>query len=117
MNLATQGIPIACVPSAIPLAERAAHFALAERLFKTLALARDRLPDGLAFVLPIEELASAARFIENERRCCPFMRFEIAIEPNAKAFQLKMLGPDGTREVLEAELSLEQACGCIGACE
>jgi len=110
-------VPIACVPTAIPAAHRAAHFELAERLFTGRALSRRTLPDGMAFELPSSEFEAIARFIGNERRCCPFIKFEFAIEAGATTFSLAMTGPSGTREVMEAELTPGRSCGCKGECE
>ncbi len=39
---------LACVPSAIPAAERATHFVLARKLFTGLARERTELADGYA---------------------------------------------------------------------
>jgi hypothetical protein len=49
----------------------------------------------------LEELA---RFISKERRCCPFLRFEIVIMPGGGPLWLEMTGPEGTRQFLAAEL-------------
>lgn len=48
MNAARPAVELACVPSAIPAAERTAHFALAHRLFAEMARELVSLPNGLA---------------------------------------------------------------------
>jgi hypothetical protein len=106
------GIPVACVPSAIPSSERGAHFALARELFINLALERRELPDGYAVRFHARELEAVGRFVANERKCCPFMTFEISVASVSGPLWLRMTGPTGTREVLQAELGLKQACGC-----
>src|SRR5262245_12216894 len=102
---------LACVPSAIPLTERAGHFALARRLFAEMARERSDLPNGFAFRYDVEALETVARFVANERKCCPFIDFEIALARDAGPLWLRMTGPAGTREVLAAELRTG-ACDC-----
>ena len=60
---------------------------------------------------------SLSRFIANERKCCPFMTFELEIAAASGPIWLRMTGPEGTRDVLEAELRLASgapasSCGC-----
>ncbi|MGH8241962.1 MAG: hypothetical protein ACRETY_01280 [Steroidobacteraceae bacterium] len=110
--MAIQEPAVACVPSAIPAGERAAHFELAKGLFGERARQRMELPNGMAFTWPIGELAAVARFVENERKCCPFVSFDMAIPARAEAVSLRMTGPQGTREVLIAELDLKIPCSC-----
>jgi hypothetical protein len=47
-----------------------------------------------------------ARFIVNERKCCPFMDFELSITRESGPVWLRMTGPEGTREIVQAELGL-----------
>lgn len=107
---------IACVPTAIPVKERLAHFALAKRLLTEGAVHREQLPNGYAFRFPAEMFASVAEFVANERKCCPFMRFDISVPESAEPVLLRMTGPEGTREVIDAELNLStcaaSGCGC-----
>ena len=96
---------LACIPTAIPAAQREQHFALARRLLKDVANERLTLPDGLAFRFGVDALESVARFVANERKCCPFVDFEIRVEPDGGPLWLRMTGPEGTREVLAAEMA------------
>lgn len=105
-------VPLACVPTAIPPTERARHFALAKELVGQMATAREELPNGYAFRFDAGALEAVARFIENERRCCPFMTFELEVSAGSGPLCLRMTGPEGTRAVLDAELSLSRSCGC-----
>jgi hypothetical protein len=105
-------VPVACVPGAIAPAERANHFARAKKLFLQLASERHELPGGYEFRFDASALAEVAKFIENERKCCPFVTFELQVAPAPSPFVLRMTGPDGTRAVLDAELNLSRACGC-----
>lgn len=102
--MATETIPLACVPGAIPAEERPAHFALARELFGSIAEERQALMDGYAFRFPADTIDSLARFITNERKCCPFLTFVIEVSPAGGPVWLRMTGPSGTREFLDAEL-------------
>lgn len=108
----TQVSVVACVPDAIDPGDRAPHFELARNLLSNCATSRQSLPNGIAFRLPPDSLAAVAKFVANERKCCPFMTFDIKVEPNDGAIVLCMTGPTGTREVVEAELGLHGQCGC-----
>lgn len=96
-----------CVPDAIPQEERAGHFALAKQLFGRLAIAQQDLPDGYAVHFPAAVFDEIAKFVANERRCCPAIRFEIDVKSAGERIILRMSGPEGAREFLRAELSLK----------
>jgi hypothetical protein len=117
MRNSADAAPLACVPAAISAAERSTHFGLARKLFAELARERKDLPQGYAFRFEAGELEAISRFIANERKCCPFMTFELEIAPAAGPIWLRMTGPEGTRAVLDAELNLcdnrlARNCGC-----
>ena len=46
-------------------------------------------------------LASLARFIELESRCCAFLDFQIRVESESERIALELTGPAGTKEMLE----------------
>lgn len=97
-------VPLACVPGAIPAAERPAHRRLTQALFSSGLEQRLELADGIAFRFPVEALGDVGRFVANERKCCPFADFEIRLSAADQAVWLKVTGPEGTREVIEAEI-------------
>jgi hypothetical protein len=103
---------LACIPAAIPAPERPGHFALGRELLEERAIERVALPNGYATRFEPDAFEAVARFVANERRCCPFLSFELLLEPAAGPLWLRMTGPEGTREILDAELSLHGACGC-----
>ncbi|MGH8174969.1 MAG: hypothetical protein ACREV5_01750 [Steroidobacter sp.] len=105
-------LPLACVPGAIPAAQRSDHFARARKLLAELARERKDLPNGYAFRFEVNALEEVTRFIENERKCCPFITFELELSPAAGPLWLRMTGPEGTRAVLDAELNLSRSCAC-----
>jgi hypothetical protein len=97
-------IPIACTLDAIPADERSAHSSLAAQLFGQLIQEHRELADGHEFRFRLESLEALARFIANERKCCPFVNFDLAIVAGSDHLTLRMTGPAGTRELLRAEL-------------
>ena len=102
---------IACVPSAIPPAERATHFALARQLFTEMAQERLDLQEGYGFRFSSDAFEAVARFVANERKCCPFIDFELQLTREPSVLWLRMSGPEGTRAVLQAELDVPGS-GC-----
>lgn len=107
---------LVCVLSAIEPDERSAHFELGHRLFTKLAEERIDLPSGIALRLAADDFSEVARFVANERKCCPFLHIEVEIAPNGGPLWLRLTGPQGTRELIEAELGLTTgaaaSCGC-----
>jgi hypothetical protein len=99
----TGGALLACDPVGIPgEGEREEHFARITRLLG-VGLERTELPDGIAFRFSADLLPEVARFVENERRCCPFLAFSIELWPDAGEITLRMTGPEGVREFVAAE--------------
>ena len=96
--------PVACVPEAIPAGERERHRALARRLFADGALETVIGPTGMEARFEVGALLDLARFVANERRCCPFLGFTIRVEAGATSVWLTMTGPPGTGEMLRTEL-------------
>lgn len=93
-------LPIACALSATELKQRRA-----ELLPGLLARAaeRVRVPNGYRWrFAPVGDLlAAVALVIESERRCCPFLRFVLVVEPGGGPISLEVTGPLGTSEFLE----------------
>jgi hypothetical protein len=103
MKAVQQESALACEADAIPVEQRAAHAALISRLFGR-AHEKQELSDGYAYRFDAAELANIARFIENERRCCPFLTFALLVAPGADVVWLRMTGPAGTQAFLDDEL-------------
>lgn len=95
-------IAVACTAGAIPEAERTAHFELLAQLG---ARARDKreLSNGYSYRFESGDFDDLARWISNERRCCPFLPFAIELEPDEGAIRVSLTGPAGTREFLDVE--------------
>lgn len=57
---------------------------------------------GYAFTFDGSSTAyeAVATFVQLESRCCPFATFEIELPPGAEEIEVRVTGPDGTRELL-----------------
>ena len=103
---ADQDTALACVPTALTPEVRGEHFALIRQLFGRVE-ERAELSNGYAYRFDADEIESVVRFIDNERRCCPFLQFELVVT-GSKPLWLRLTGPEGTREFLDAELPIDQ---------
>mgnify|MGYP003579745153 CR=1 FL=1 len=96
-------LPIACAltPDALTARREGLLAALVRR-----AAGRDVLTNGyrLRFSQTEDVLPLIAQTIDAERRCCPFLRFDLAVEPDLGPIVLDLTGPSGTREFLTALL-------------
>src|SRR5438034_1441692 len=54
-------------------------------------------------------LVRVAEFIELERRCCPFFRFELEVQDEGRAAWLRLTGRMGVKQFIAAELGLEKS--------
>jgi len=64
---------------------------------------RKELADGYEFVFAGDE-AWAARlmeFVAAERKCCPFLQFELAFEQDSGPIHLRLRGGAGVKEFVE----------------
>ena len=97
-------LPLACVPGAIPAAERPAHFERLGRLFGTEVRERRTSADGYVYRFDAAAFDELARWVTNERRCCPFLRFTLELTPGDGPIWVSLTGPTGTQTFLDAEL-------------
>lgn len=99
---------IACNMGVFTDTERAQHAEVVKTLF---ARAEDvqLLANGVAYRLPAESviLMLSAEFLAQERRCCPFLHFELSLDA-AGPLWLRLTGPEGTAEFLRQELQFAQ---------
>jgi hypothetical protein len=96
-------LPVACTLSESDLAKRRAG------LFADLARRRQEarwLPEGITLRYSSEQgtLALLGDFIPLESECCPFLRFQLTVEPGGGPIWLELAGPPGTREFLVQEI-------------
>ena len=97
---------IVCDLTAIPADVREQHVATAPRIFQAAQEIRE-LPDGYAFRLPNEPdmFMALANFVEQERRCCPFWRFGLTVEPHGGPLWLQLTGAEGAKQLLATALN------------
>jgi len=99
--LETASAGLACDLDALSAPEREQQAATFEQLRRAV-LGVDELPDGWALKLPTNDdtLQLVARFIANERRCCPFFDFTLNVTPDAGPTWLRLTGQPGVKEFL-----------------
>lgn len=96
---------LACDLTAIPAAVREEHIITGPQLF-ALAQEVQELPNGYAIRFSNEtgRFMAIAKFIENERLCCPFFNFEFEIKPNNGPLWLRLTGDEEVKEILHTTL-------------
>jgi len=92
-------LPVACSLSQPELRAREAGLlgALAARV-----LERQEIAEGLRLRFAVTDglLAEIAELVDLERRCCPFLRFTVTVQPAGGPVWLELSGPAGTRAFL-----------------
>jgi hypothetical protein len=96
---------LACDLTAIPASVREAHVITAPQLFQAAQEVQE-LPNGYAIRFQNEpgKFVAIAKYIENERLCCPFFNFGLEVESNGGSLWLKLTGSEGVKELLYATL-------------
>jgi hypothetical protein len=96
---------LACELTAIPSDVREEHVLTASQLFSAAQEVQE-LPNGYAVRFSNEtgRFMAIAKFIENERLCCPFFNFGLEIEPNSGPLWLRLTGGEGVKEILQTTL-------------
>ena len=98
-------LPVVCTltPDALEARKQGLLSALLRR-----SAGREPLADGLRlrFEPSSDALSSIVRAVDAERRCCRFLRFTIAIEPDEGPVTVDLTGPPGTREFVLALLEM-----------
>ncbi len=96
-------LSVACTLSEPDLAKRRAG------LFADLSRRRQEarwLAEGITLRYSSEQgtLALLGEFIQLESQCCPFLRFQLTVEPGGGPIWIELTGPAGTREFLAQEI-------------
>jgi len=101
----TETQSLACDLTAIPESVREEHITSAPQLFQTAQEVRE-LSNGYAirFLNDSGKFLTVAKYIENERLCCPFFDFGLDVESNGGALWLRLTGGEGVKELLYATL-------------
>lgn len=97
-------IPVACCLSDEELRNREATL-LAQ--FKAALIKSEEIDNGyLCRVLGDKKsIALVTELIIAERECCPFLKFELSLEPGMGPVSVRMTGPAGTKEFLKSILT------------
>ena len=98
-------LPVVCTLS--PAALQARRENLLNALLRR-TIERRELPNGysLRFAAEGDVLSEIARTVDNERKCCRFLRFAVTVEPDDGTITVDLTGPSGTREFLAAMFDL-----------
>jgi len=94
-------LPIACSLTDSDLQERRAG--LLKRVASEVLEKKD-IKDGYAYRFPsdVSWLATLTEVIALERACCPFLRFNLRLEPSEGPIWLELTGPPGTKDFLNS---------------
>lgn len=99
-------MPIACRPQALTKEQRAQSQALRTELAHATEETKE-LPNGYAFRYRADSalFEKAAQWVSLERRCCPFLSFELAWQEGDDAAPwLSVTGPAGTKAFMADEM-------------
>jgi hypothetical protein len=98
---------VVCNLGALTPAQRRRRAELAGRV-KAAARQVIEVAGGYAFRFEPEEglLRELTELIDLESRCCPFLRFELRLEPGGGPLWLELAGTGAAQEVVRAELEL-----------
>ena len=95
----SMSLPVACSLTGPELQERRSSVL---RKFRGAVAEVKETEEGYAYRLPPDGawLLEAATLVGFERQCCPFLRFQITVEPGGGPIWLELSGPPGTKEFL-----------------
>ena len=108
MKHGSDDMPAACCLTSAELHEREATL-LAQ--FRSAVIGIEELRDGYAFRLPGDGkwIATITDMIVAERECCPFLTFEVVVQPRMGPVSVRVTGPAGTNNFLKTVLSKPDA--------
>lgn len=93
---------VRCNLNALTPEERMLH-AKSTAALKLAIKEQRELPDGYKVRFLLSDLSpfTVMEWVAHERRCCPFLRFNLEFEPENGPAWLTLTGPEGTKEVLK----------------
>lgn len=105
------GSPIACNLAALTDSARLRHLELARRLKAAIANVHE-IEEGFRFeVRPTMSASELLEWIDGERRCCPFLDFQLNLGREGGQRQLQLTGREGVKPLLVSEFALAQHLG------
>ena len=94
----TVSLPVACSLMDSELQER--RRTVLQKVRSVVCEVKE-LDHGFSYRFPSGEwITELANLVELERQCCPFLKFNITVEPGDGPVWLEMTGPQGTKEFL-----------------
>lgn len=99
LMLALASAPVRCNLNALTPEERMEQSNAFKHLLP-LFVDRKELADGYRLSGPAIPLPILTQWIDRERRCCPFLRFQVDFAPEQGPVSVTIRGPKGTRELL-----------------
>jgi hypothetical protein len=97
-------VPLACNTRAFTAAERADWRKRLEQVMGSVTAARD-LPDGYSLEIDPRQssFVEVARWVELERKCCPFFIFELGMRGENGNIWLNLRGREGVKEFIASD--------------
>lgn len=95
---------LACDLTVLDPPSRERHRALLHDVVVARRLDARDLPDGVELLYPADLVTDVAEWIAYERRCCPFLTFELELRAGDGGLRLRLRGPEGTREIVTRAL-------------
>ena len=104
----TDETAFACDLTALDAKQRERYQQVREQLHKSIQAVRE-VTHGYALQFSAENsiLVLLAEFISLEGRCCPFLEFALEVESKHGPAWLRLTGPAGVQEFLQAEMELD----------
>jgi hypothetical protein len=91
-------LPIACELTTAELQER--RRTVLHSLRSVVTEVRE-IKNGYAYAFSSgDRLSEITAMIDLERQCCPFLRFQLTLEPGGGPMTLELTGPEGTKDFL-----------------
>jgi hypothetical protein len=85
--------------------ERKRHDELTRQLFHSVTSSTE-LANGYSYEMPSGPLSALAEWVSYERRCCPFLVFDIEVGNARKPLRLSLTGPEGVKKFIQSESPL-----------
>ena len=104
-----ESMPVACRLGAFTPEEQTRHSELMATLAPILQSPRE-LENGYAFPLAAtpEQFVAVAEWITLERKCCPFLEFDLKWTPQTNTPELRLTGGPGVKDFIAAQWAAAQ---------
>jgi hypothetical protein len=102
--VAQSSTPLACNLKAFTGQERAEWRKLLDQVMSAVTAAHD-LPDGYSFAIDTGKASftKTARWVDLERKCCPFFVFELSMRGESGDVRLSLRGREGVKAFIAAD--------------